>query len=50
MEIDMLKKINSIYVVKYIDHFTINEDYYLVLEYCNGGSLESQIRGKKLDE
>jgi serine/threonine protein kinase len=38
-EISVLKAIKSRYVVKFIDTFKTNNSIFIVMEYCNGGSL-----------
>jgi serine/threonine-protein kinase ULK/ATG1 len=47
-EINILTKINSPYVIKLVDIQRTENNYYLIMELCNGGDLENlkDIRGK----
>ncbi len=36
-------------ILKYIDHFVENKQFYMVTEYCQGGSFDKLIQ-KKVDE
>ncbi|CAK90858.1 unnamed protein product (macronuclear) [Paramecium tetraurelia] len=46
-EQDALKKVKSQYVVGFIDCFQDNSYNYLVMEYCDSGDLEQQIKDPK---
>lgn len=47
-EIDLLKKLKHPNIVEFIDSFTdVGNNVYVVTEYCNYGSLEQYIGGKK---
>lgn len=47
-EINILAKINSPNVIKLVDIVKTENNFYLVMELCNGGDLEKlkEIRGK----
>ncbi len=47
-EINILAKINSPNVIKLVDIVRTENNFYLVMELCNGGDLEKlkEIRGK----
>lgn len=50
-EIDILKKLNHINIIKLYDFFIDKENYYhFVLEYCEYGNFADFIHGKKLKE
>jgi serine/threonine protein kinase len=38
-EIDVMKQMNSQYIIRLYDHFEDKNYIYLLLEYCNGGDL-----------
>lgn len=42
-EISILKRLNSPYVVHYIDGFSKDKNIYLVMQYCSKGDLEQKI-------
>lgn len=42
-EISILKKLNSPYIVHYVDGFTRDKNIYLVMQYCSKGDLEQKI-------
>ena len=46
-EIDLLAKINSPHVIKLIDIQRTQHNFYLIMEYCNGGDLEKLKMVKK---
>ena len=43
-EIEILKKLNNPYIVKYYEDFFDESNYYLIIEYCNGGNLLENLR------
>ena len=43
----MLNCIKSNFVVKYFESFTLNNNFYIVMEYCNDGDLSGLIKSKK---
>ena len=47
-EIENMSKISSNYVVKYIEHFQVKNKYYIVMEYCEGGTLFDYIFKKRI--
>lgn len=51
-EINILSKINSVNVIRLNDLQKTPNNFYLVMEYCNGGDLENlkEIRGKFTEE
>ena len=46
-EITALKKINSPHVVKLVDVAKTKNNFYLFLEHCNGGDLESILKKRR---
>lgn len=46
-EINILTKINHPNIIKFIEMLRTNNNYYLVYEYCNGGTLAEYIKSKK---
>ena len=42
-EIKILENVNSPHIVKLFERFKTNRHFYLILEYCNGGDLESLL-------
>ena len=50
-EIAILKKVKSPHIIRFIEMLRTVNNYYLVYEYCNGGTLgEHLTRKKKLKE
>jgi serine/threonine protein kinase len=45
-EIYILRKLNSPYIIKLIEVLKSKRKFYLILEYCNGGDLESLLEDK----
>ncbi|XP_069101698.1 serine/threonine-protein kinase nekl-2-like isoform X1 [Argopecten irradians] len=43
-EEDILKAVNHVNVVRYVDSFRDKDNVYMVMEYCSGGTLHSYIR------
>jgi serine/threonine-protein kinase ULK/ATG1 len=46
-EISILTKISHPNIIKFIEMLRTNNNYYLVYEYCNGGTLSDYIKSKK---
>lgn len=46
-EISILTKINHPNIIKFIEMLRTNNNYYLVYEFCNGGTLADYIKSKK---
>lgn len=46
-EINILTKINHPNIIRFIEMLRTNNNYYLVYEYCNGGTLGDYIKAKK---
>ena len=46
-ELSILQKLNHINIVKLYEHFYINNEFYFILEYCNGGNLKQYIETKE---
>ena len=49
-EISMIKQLNSTFITKFYDSFIKDSQLWLVMEYCDGGSLIDIIKWKPLDE
>ena len=51
-EIDFLKRLTSPYIVAYVDGFLFENELWIIMEYCGGGSIGDilAIQGKPLDE
>jgi len=51
-EINVLKKMNHPNIIQFIDAKKTENNIYLIMEFCNGGSLEEFIKKKegKLEE
>jgi CheY-like chemotaxis protein len=47
-EITLLKVLDSPYVVKYYDHFVKNGNMYIIMEYCEGGTIDDKIQEYKI--
>ena len=45
-EIAILSKINHPNIIKFIEMLRTANNYYLVYEFCNGGTLAEHIKGK----
>jgi len=43
-EIEILSSIDSPYIIKFIEILRTSNNYYLIYEYCNGGTLEDIIK------
>lgn len=43
-EINVLSLVNSKHIVKMYDHFELNGSMFIVMEYCNEGTLEKLIK------
>lgn len=46
-EINVLKKMNHPNIIKFIDAKKTENNIYLIMEFCNGGSLEEFIAKNK---
>lgn len=46
-EISILKKMKSPHIIKFIEMLRTVNNYYLVYEYCNGGTLGDYLKRKK---
>lgn len=46
-EIELMKKINDIHVVKFLDVLQSANNTYIITEYCNGGDLREFIKNRK---
>lgn len=46
-EISILTKINHPNIIRFVQMLRTNNNYYLVYEYCNGGTLGDYIKSKK---
>jgi serine/threonine protein kinase len=46
-EITILSKVNHPNIIKFIEMLRTSNNYYLVYEYCNGGTLAEYIKAKK---
>ena len=44
MEIELMKKLNHPNIVNYYDLSTSNTDWYIIMEYCNAGTLDHVIK------
>tara|TARA_B110000208_G_scaffold66268_1_gene86012 strand:- start:2021 stop:3115 length:1095 start_codon:yes stop_codon:yes gene_type:complete len=49
-EINIMKKLDHINIIKLIDSFKIDNKVYIILEYCNFGDLYNIIQKKKFNE
>mgnify|MGYP002359858456 CR=1 FL=1 len=50
-EIAILSKINNVNIIKFVEMLRTANNYYLVYEFCNGGTLAELIKAKgKLTE
>jgi serine/threonine protein kinase len=49
-EISIMKSVKSENVIKFYEYFEIDDYYYIVMEYCKDGSLESIIKKQLLTE
>ena len=43
-EINILKSIDNLNIIKLIEVLKTQNNYYIVYEYCNGGTLEEKIK------
>jgi serine/threonine protein kinase len=46
-EIQILSKINCPNIIRFIEILRTSNNYYLIYEFCNGGTLEEIIKEKK---
>ena len=46
-EINTLKQIDNPNIIKLIEVLKTSNNYYIVYEYCNGGTLEEKIKKEK---
>lgn len=46
-EISILNKINNPHIIKFIQMLRTANNYYLIYEYCNGGTLDELLKKKK---
>ena len=46
-ELSLLKKLNSPYIISFIESFTQGEQFCILTEYCSGGNLSQRIHDKK---
>jgi serine/threonine-protein kinase ULK/ATG1 len=46
-EINIMKKLNHPNVIKFIDAKKTDNNIYLIMEFCNGGSLEDLVKSKR---
>ncbi len=46
-EISILTKVNSPHIIKFIEMLRTMNNYYLVYEYCNGGTLGQLLEKRK---
>lgn len=49
-ELYVLQKIKSISVVKYIEHFIVEQTLVIIMEFCAGGNLTSYLKDNSIDE
>ncbi len=49
-EIEIMKKLNSVHCVKLIESFEDNDFIYIVMEYCNQGTLLNYVLKNKPSE
>ncbi|KAL4466404.1 hypothetical protein ABPG73_019022 [Tetrahymena malaccensis] len=49
-EINNLKQLNHPHIIKFIDAKQTDKNIYLIMEFCNGGTLEKLIKEKKPNE
>lgn len=47
LEIELMKKLNHVNIVGYYDVAKTNTDWYIVMEYCNAGTLDNVIKFNK---
>jgi CheY-like chemotaxis protein len=47
-EITLLKVLESPYVVKYYEHFVKNGNMYIIMEYCEGNTIDDKIKEFKI--
>jgi serine/threonine protein kinase len=47
VEIEVLSKINSEFIVKHFDHFKDDTSGYVALEFCDGGDLATEIKQRQ---
>jgi serine/threonine protein kinase len=40
-EIEILKNLNHENIISYLDYYEINDESYLITEYCSNGTLET---------
>ena len=45
-EIAILSKINNVNIIKFVEMLRTANNYYLVYEFCNGGTLAEHIKSK----
>lgn len=45
-EIQILDNLNTDYIIRLFDKFKTKKHFYLIIEYCNGGDLESLLERK----
>ena len=43
-EIELLKRLNNNYIIHMYDYFKTTENYYIIMEYCNGKTLLHQFK------
>ena len=48
-EITLLRVLDSPYIVKYFDHFVKNGNMYIIMEYCEGGTIDDKIQQCKIE-
>ncbi len=46
-QINILTKISHPNIIKFVEMLRTNNNYYLVYQYCNGGTLSDYIKSKK---
>lgn len=49
-ELHVLQKIKCTSVVKYIEHFIVNQTLVIIMEFCSGGNLTSYLKDNAIDE
>lgn len=45
-EISILQRLNHENIVRLLDSYIVNEEYYFIMDYCNGGNLKKYIDSK----
>lgn len=46
-EVRILRTLDHKFIVRYIDHFNENENFYIVMEFADGGNLDEKIKARR---